>query len=99
MEETDDAAETVLEQKIMSMRRDPLFVLNPLPSSSQRKAQSLLRKSIFWLWKLGLGMIQLGELCLLQRTIEKLTEEYLALLEKKDKIDHWICLLAIHFQK
>ena len=35
MEETDDAAETVLEQKIMSMRRDPLFVLNPLPSSKK----------------------------------------------------------------
>ena len=39
-------------------------------------------------------MVQLGELCLLQRVIEKSIEEYMALLEKKDKMNHWICLLA-----
>ena len=48
VEPTNNAAEDLLEQKITQMRRDPLFILNPLPSSSQRKAQSLLRKSILW---------------------------------------------------
>ena len=38
--------DVVFEDSITKMRKDPLFILNPFPTSSQRKAQKTLRKSV-----------------------------------------------------
>ena len=45
-DEENDAAEKAFEERIIQTKRDPLYILNPLPTASQRKAQKTLRKSM-----------------------------------------------------
>ena len=45
IEEPNDSAEIAIEQKVKGMRKDPLLLLNPLPTQTQRAAQKTLRQS------------------------------------------------------
>ena len=42
----EEKGDVAFEDSITKMRKDPLFILNPFPTSSQRKAQKTLRKSV-----------------------------------------------------
>ena len=44
--EPGEEEDVAFEDSITKMRKDPLFILNPFPTSSQRKAQKTLRKSV-----------------------------------------------------
>ena len=43
--EENDNAEVIFEEKVLQSQRDPLYMLNPFPSTNQRNAQKTLRKS------------------------------------------------------
>ena len=43
----DDSAEVAFEGKLIEMKKDPLFILSPIPTKNQRAAQKTLQKSIF----------------------------------------------------
>ena len=42
----ESAAEESLEEKAERMKTDPLYVLNPMPTQNQRKAQKTLQNSM-----------------------------------------------------
>lgn len=44
--EENDSAEQIFEKKILEMKKDPLYILNPVPTMNQRKAQKTLQNSI-----------------------------------------------------
>ena len=48
----DDSAEVAFEEKLNEMKKDPLFILSPIPTKNQRAAQKTLQKSIFRLYLL-----------------------------------------------
>lgn len=79
--EGDDAA---FEYSITKMRKNPLFILNPFPTSSQRKAQKTLRKSMCVCPISCVGLDYVASLCTQQRKIEKMVCEY-ELLQKEEK--------------
>lgn len=43
--EKEDAGEIAFEEKIEAFKKDPLYILNSMPSNNQRKAQKTLQKS------------------------------------------------------
>lgn len=43
--EENDSAEQIFEKKVLEMKKDPLYILNPVPTMNQRKAQKTLQNS------------------------------------------------------
>ena len=81
--EPEDDVDAALEEKIKEMKKDPLFILNPIPTASQRRAQKTLRKSHGCFWMSTVGLDNVASLCSQQRKVEKMIEEYEALLKEE----------------
>lgn len=81
--EPEDDVDSALEEKIKKMKKDPLFILNPIPTASQRRAQKTLRKSRRCFWMSAVGLDSVAALCSQQRKVEKMIEEYEALLKEE----------------
>ena len=84
--EKEDASEVAFEEKIEAFKKDPLYILNSMPSNNQRKAQKTLQKSkLKFVIYYFIGFVLLCELCSMQKQIESLVNDYetLAKLEQK----------------
>ena len=81
--EPENDTDAALEEKIKKMKKDPLFILNPIPTASQRRAQKTLRKSFGCFWMSAVGLDRVASLCSQQRRVEKMIEEYETLLKEE----------------
>lgn len=45
IENEEDIAEIAFEQRVCELKKDPLYILNPMPSNSLRSAQKTLQQS------------------------------------------------------
>ena len=81
--EPEETADIAFEERIMKMKKDPLFILNPIPTASQRRAQKTLRKSCCCACISIVGLEHLVSLCDQQRRVEKMIKEYETLLQEE----------------